>query len=156
MDRNAPPPPQWPYLDIGWLDSNGTHSWDLKSTIKGIPKFQKLVYRTSDLFPPVRRPYGTLVLYAPRDAEAFLTGRFGPRWRSTCVVANWDHRHETVREPALGHGDTCTLLSCSALPWLPMIREEHSGAEVLSADGRVLQRARFNQSSLAVMSICAQ
>ena len=33
------------------------------------------------LTPTVRRPFGNLVLSAPRDGERFLRGRFGRLWR---------------------------------------------------------------------------
>ena len=87
-------PWNWPFLDIGWLVQNATHSWEDRSVEK---RYQRHVYPSEWLFPSVRRPFGTLMLSAPRQSERVLEYRFGRGWSGMCVVNHWNHKLETWR-----------------------------------------------------------
>jgi len=131
---------QWPYIDIGWLDANMTHTWELRATHAGPSKYRHHVYPRALLFPPVLRPYGDLMLSAPRDAERLLTGRLGPKWRETCVLANYDHRRSRILDPSIPDADGKTLIRCSALAqWLPLVGLGPAGQETLYVHGHPVQ-----------------
>lgn len=87
-------PWNWPFLDIGWLRHNATHMWEERSREH---RYSRNIYRTSWMFPSVRRPFGPHMLSAPRDAEAVLVHRFGRRWSEMCVVNHWNHILENWR-----------------------------------------------------------
>lgn len=87
-------PWNWPFVDIGWLVQNKTHSWEDRSVEA---RYRRNVYPTTWLFPSVRRPFGPLVLRAPRRSDLVLEHRFGRDWARTCVVNHWNHRTETWR-----------------------------------------------------------
>lgn len=87
-------PWNWPFIDIGWLLHNGTHVWEQRSVER---RYKKNKYPVSWIFPAVQRPFGPLVLYAPRKAELFLKHRFKKNWNKTCVANHWDHRLERWR-----------------------------------------------------------
>ena len=71
--------------------------------------------------------------------------RLGPSWRQTCVKANWDHKLERVRDKSLGDGNILTKIACSALPWVPLVRVEKPGVEVLSVNGREVRRVTLHR-----------
>ena len=97
----------WPFIDIGWLKGNATHAWELRAEVvdkwgrrsdgpkQGTP-YARHVYPKAWLYPTVLRPYGELVLRAPRNADAILCSRLGSGWRELCAAANWNHRLERV------------------------------------------------------------
>ncbi|GMH74833.1 hypothetical protein TrRE_jg9405 [Triparma retinervis] len=140
----------WPFVDLGWLDSNATHAWELRTAEA---KYAGHVYPRSVLSPPASRPYGSLVVNAPHDGDAMLQIRLGANWRQTCVKANWDHKYEKVRDANVGDGNAHQTIECSALPWVPLVREE-SGVEVLSLQGQVLQRW-FKESKILLEGGCS-
>ena len=84
----------WPFIDIGWLVQNATHSWEQRSVEK---RYMRHVYPSGWLFPPVLRPFGELVLSAPRQSERVLEYRFGHDWSRMCVVNHWNHKLENWR-----------------------------------------------------------
>lgn len=100
----------WPFVDIGWLMSNATHTWERRVADH---QYRNNIYPSAWIFPSVKRPYGPLLLSAPRHADAFLTYRFGPRWAETCVANHWDHKREKWRYNSVALKDTrqaCAVL----------------------------------------------
>lgn len=87
-------PWNWPFVDIGWLNQNETHMWEHRVAEQ---KYKHHIYRKEWLFPSVRRPFGNLVMSAPRDAESLLNHRFGKKWSRVCVLNHWDHKLEKWR-----------------------------------------------------------
>ena len=138
----------WPFVDIGLLKKNETHAWEARTSVE---KYANNIYPLEILYPTVRRPFGNLVLSAPRDGERFLQSRFGRLWREKCVMANWDHRLEKVLDVNAGKGDELVMYPCAAIPDLPLVvRSDAPGAsegavETLTVNGRPTQRASFDR-----------
>ena len=129
---------QWPYIDIGFLDENTTHMWEIRA--KAASKYGHHIYPRALLFPAVSRPYGDLMVSAPRDAEGLLRGRFGPKWRKTCVVANANHIRGGRRDRTIKDSDAKTFVPCSTLAsWLALVSIDQSGKEHLSVNGLPVQ-----------------
>ena len=116
-------PWNWPFLDIGWLAQNRTHVWERRSVE---PRYRGHVYPREWVFPSVRRPYGPLVLAAPRAAARLLAYRFGPEWARWCVVNHWDHRRERWRYAGKEEN---TRLPCAEVADLDLVQQrgEDSG-----------------------------
>jgi hypothetical protein len=106
----------WPFVDLGWLRTNNTHAWELRSAE---PKYAAHKYPVYLFSPPRRVQYGSLMLNAPRYSETFLRLRHGTGWNTRCVKANWDHKFERIRDRSVGGGDATTIIPCSQLPWVP-------------------------------------
>ena len=81
-------PWKWPFLDVFWFQRNG-------SSIYRIHK-PKEIYKISDIFPPVKRPFGSLMLNSPCDTATFLTKKFH-NWK-LCAPPNWNHVKESSIE----------------------------------------------------------
>ena len=78
---------KWPYLDIWWYtknENNTINDWSCG--------WCKETFTPENLFPPVKRKFGPLTLYAPRDPRKFLQ-EAGYDW-TKCVTRNWNHRDE--------------------------------------------------------------
>lgn len=84
----------WPFVDIGWLVGNETHMWEARSADQ---RFRRNVYPKEWLFPAVLRPFGALMLSAPRNSQRFLEYRFGHNWSQDCVLTTWNHKLEQWR-----------------------------------------------------------
>lgn len=109
-------PWNWPFVDIGWLVNNATHTWEERSAEY---RYRRHVYPREWIFPSVRRPFGPLLLSAPRNAARLLAQRFGPTWSHTCVVNHWDHRLERWRYRGVGKN---TRAPCDAVPDTKLVR----------------------------------
>lgn len=131
----------WPFVDIGWLERNATHAWEKRSTGKQA-KYSSHVYPLDILYPTVERPFGNLMLSAPRDGAKLMSRIHGTNWRQQCVKGNWDHKLERIRDKKLGHGDTITKFPCSDLPWVPMVQNAESSSAL--SDGSTRETLQVN------------
>jgi hypothetical protein len=138
----------WPFLDVGLLVKNKTHIWERRS--KREKKYSGNVYPRSMIYPPVLRPFGDLILAAPRDGEAMLTMRLGPFWRERCGcgIANWDHRLENILDQRVGDGNARIFYPCGGLPDLPLVRREPQPSGIIQervlVNGRTVKLAIFD------------
>ena len=110
-------PWKWPFIDIGWLDRNATHAWEMRS-LGDVRKYKGHIYPLDMLLPPANRQFMNLMLSVPHDSEAFLRMRLGNDWNNRCVKANWDHKLERIRDRSIGNGDAVTVIQCSQIPWV--------------------------------------
>ncbi|AHA54498.1 hypothetical protein EhV18_00452 [Emiliania huxleyi virus 18] len=81
----------FPFIDIGILSENSTHTWELRSLNK---KYKQHIYNKSWLYPHVKRMYDNIIVSAPRDGFSMLNHRMGKSWHTKCVHVNWNHKLE--------------------------------------------------------------
>ena len=80
---NTTYPWKWPFLDIFWFNITGS------SMLK---VYSKNVYKVANIFPLVKRPFGTLMLKSPCNTGLFLRKKFS-KW-DLCVPRKWNHEKE--------------------------------------------------------------
>lgn len=106
----------WPFIDIGWLDENSTHVWELRS---GESKYMKHIYPIQYVFPSQNISLNGDKYKGPRNVNNFFSTRYGEGWHKKCVYSNWDHKLEKTRHPDLGNGDWTFSIECKKIPWVP-------------------------------------
>ncbi|VDP73261.1 unnamed protein product [Echinostoma caproni] len=74
----------WPYLDIGYFESNSTHFWD----VSNIKKPDKILIK-SLVFPLLFRPLGTDWYPTPFNALGYMTQIYGSK--RGCAVFGYSH-----------------------------------------------------------------
>ena len=93
---------QWPFIDVGLLDSNSTHMWEKRVSET---KYSHHIYRKEWIFPSKRTNYDGIKVNTAKDPTALLSHRFGPDWYKNCVYVNWDHIKEKIRHGYIGDGN---------------------------------------------------
>ena len=105
----------WPFVDVGILDSNSTHVWEQRT--KEL-KYSRHVYPKEWMLPSRRMVYEGFPVNVPQKSLDFLRYRFGSNWDKRCVYANWNHKLERIRNKALGDGNRKITTACTNIRWL--------------------------------------
>ena len=99
----------WPFIDIGWLVSNESHAWELRTAEK---RYQHHIFPRNFIFPVKSALFEGHIVFIPANSENILSITYGNHWKTTCVMSNWDHKFEKVRYPELGDGQTQIRMPC--------------------------------------------
>ena len=91
-------PWKWPFMDIWFYSENETHIWDEVS----IKNYQwDYTYHKNSVFPVHLRPFGKLLLFAPKDTYHCLKVTYGT---TDCATHSFNHKldkFQTWREKSV-------------------------------------------------------
>ncbi|XP_067928975.1 uncharacterized protein [Watersipora subatra] len=129
---------KWPFIDICFFGDNGTHLYDMD------PTFSKtFVYKKSDVFPLILRPFANLNLKAPKNSELIISQNYDI---NLCQSRSYDHKKE--KDISLKE---ITTVNCRQLYRIyPFVIREKSrqGIENVYLDGRLLSSIETHSSDL--------
>lgn len=79
---------KWPYIDIFFYDTNGTHIYDVTYGNKRSPIFEKEV-----IFPLQKRPFEGALLESPHKTDTLLNQMYNI---SNCKTNGYSHKYERL------------------------------------------------------------
>lgn len=128
----------FPFIDIFYHDENRTHVW-LVGTPKDCP------VRREDVFPLVRRPFGSLWLTGPREPMAHFESRKMGQIETGCYAFPYSHKYEKLMSNQITYAN-CTVLK-QYYPYVERRCAQGQCTETLKVgDQTVIHTLRYNQS----------
>lgn len=123
-------PWRWPFVDICFFDESPTHVFE-----HDLDMFPEFVFPKEWIFPTVLRPFGRLMLAAPRRTRNVLDLTYN---LDECVISHYSHRTEMGKDESEVDSVLCDELSTV----YPFVEHESLGTagcnETLVMNGSVL------------------